>query len=150
MSLRLGYFLLASMLFAIPSGVEAQDISFNKTKQEYQDGEKTRDRDVALVFSDDQIVVKHRKRDDVYAEIPNSSITDLTYERSKHPRVKTAIFLSPLALFSPGKKHWFTIQYTTGDETEYVLLQLDKNEYQRVILEAETKTGKKVERVIED
>ena len=35
----------------------------------------------------------------------------LADRRLTSPRVKTAIFLSPLAPFSPGKKHWLTIEY---------------------------------------
>ena len=44
------------------------------------------------------------------AAIPFADVSSVAYERSKSPRVKTAIFLSPLALFSSGKKHWLTIE----------------------------------------
>lgn len=142
---------VAALFCAFPlHGIAQNEAVFNKVKQDYQDGDKNKDRDAALVFQADKILVKHRKANQVYAEIPNASITALTYEMSKHPRVKTAILLSPLALFSPGKKHWFTVQYKDGDKSTFVLLQLDKSEYQRVILEAETRTGMKVERVTEN
>ena len=48
-----------------------------------------------------------------YAEVSFADVTRIVYEvyeRAKSPRIKTAIFLSPLALFSPGKKHWLTIE----------------------------------------
>ncbi len=40
------------------------------------------------------------------------------YERSSHARIKTAILISPLALFSKGKKHWLTISYHNDDESQ--------------------------------
>ncbi len=45
-----------------------------------------------------------------YAVVPFADVTSVLYERAKSPRLKSAIFLSPLALFSPGKKHWLTIE----------------------------------------
>ena len=47
----------------------------------------------------------------------------MAYESAKSPRIKSAIFLSPLALFSSGKKHWLTIEYEGG----YAYMRLDKN-----------------------
>ncbi len=63
-----------------------------------------------------------------YAEIPFGDVTSVLYERSKSPRVKTAIFLSPLALFAPGKKHWLTIEYKGG----YSYMRLDKKNQRQV------------------
>ena len=31
----------------------------------------------------------------------------MEYEKSKHRRWKTGVLLTPLALLSKGKKHWF-------------------------------------------
>ena len=142
--------LLLGVCFGFAEQGHAQEMIFTKSKQVVQEGEKSRQRDVALVFSDDKVVVRDRKANQVFAEIPKASVNDITYELSKHPRYKTAIFLSPLALFSPGKRHWLTIEYQTGGKTEFVLLQLDKEEYQRIIATAEAKTGKDVKRIIED
>lgn len=141
---------LLALVFAVPAGLFADEIAFKKTKQVVQDGDKSKERDVALVFLDDKTVVKHRDAAQTYVEIPNSSITELTYELSKSPRMKAALFVSPLFLFSPGKKHWLTIKYQSGSESAFVLLHLDKKEYQRIIATSETKTGKKVERITED
>jgi len=132
----------------------ADDAHFKKTKIVVvsNNGEDTDERDCNLVFQDDRtIVVRHRTAsDEVYATIPFTAIRSMTYERAKSPRVKTAIFLSPLALFSPGKKHWLTIEYTTPDGgNSYVLLRLDKNEQQRIQAEAQARTGMDVERLVE-
>ena len=63
-----------------------------------------------------------------YDVIPFGSVSEMVYERSKSPRVKSAIFLSPLALFSPGKKHWLTIEYEGG----YAYMRLDKNNQRQI------------------
>ncbi len=80
-----------------------------------------------------------------FAEIPFSTITDVIYEQSKSPRVKTAIFLSPLALFSPGRKHWLTVEYEGG----FTYMRLDKNN-QRQIRAALGAAGFDVQTIIED
>ena len=134
----------------VASQAVGQETAFRKTKQVIQEGDKTKQRDVALIFQDDKILVSDRKGKQTYTEIANSSVTDLTYELSKHPRYKTALFVNPLFLFSPGKKHWLTIEYQTEGKSDFVLFQLDKKEYQRIVATAESKTGKDVKRVIED
>ena len=80
-----------------------------------------------------------------YAAIPFADVSSVAYERSKSPRVKTAIFLSPLALFSSGKKHWLTIEYEGG----YAYMRLDKKN-QRQIRAALGAAGFDVETLIED
>lgn len=129
--------------------LNAQTVTFKKTKEEYQVGQERKIRKVALSFTDEAVVVSSRNGRSRYAEIPFPSVTELVYERTTHPRIKTAIFLTPLALLSKGKKHWFTVKYKQEDESKFLLFQLDKKEYQQIIGAAETKTGVKVERVME-
>ena len=80
-----------------------------------------------------------------YEKIPFADVTSIVYERAKSPRLKTAIFLSPLALFSSGKKHWLTIEYEGG----YAYMRLDKNN-QRQMRAALGSMGFEVETIIED
>ena len=72
-------------------------------------------------------------------------MTSIVYERAKSPRVKTAILLSPIALFAPGKKHWLTIEYDGG----YAYMRLDKKN-QRQLRAALGAAGFEVETIIED
>lgn len=127
-----------------------ETIEFPKTKQIYQDGNDSDDRDINLLFTYDSIILKHRKNEQVYARIPYESVESVTYERSEHPRTKTAIFISPLALFSSSKKHWLTVTYDDGGTSNFVLMQLDKNEQQRIVATAETRLDVEVERLIEN
>ena len=41
--------------------------------------------------------------------IPYVEITEMEYEKSKHRRWKTGVLLTPLALLSKRKKHWFAV-----------------------------------------
>ena len=88
-----------------------------------------------LVFADGSIIVKDRKKPEVFATIPCHNIESVIYERSSHARIKTAILLSPMALFSNGKKHWLTITYKNGDK--------------RILATVETETGQDVEWILE-
>ena len=141
---------LLTLTLAFPSVLPAQDITFPRTKQVYREGDKSKQRDVALEFLDKELLVKHRKDDRVYATIPYDSVTEITYEMSKNARIAEAILLSPLFLLSSSKKHWLTVKYQTGGESDFVLLQLDKKEYQQAIATSEVRTGKKVTRVLEN
>lgn len=143
-------FVVAVVFLSVPT--LAEDLIFKETKQMIQKGDKSDDRDVALVLveSDRVLTVRHRKKEsEVYATIPYGSIQEITYERSAHPRAKSAIFLSPFALFSKGKKHWLTVTYQNEDKSDFVLLQLEKGEYQQILAALESQTGKKVERIVE-
>jgi len=80
-----------------------------------------------------------------YANVSFDDVTTIRYERAKSPRVKTAIFISPLALFSSGKKHWLTIEWDGG----FAYMQLDKN-IERQVRAALGSAGLEVETLIED
>lgn len=141
---------LLTLTLAFPAGLFSEDVAFRNAKQIFQEGGKSKQRDAALVFLDDQLLVRHRKGDQVFATIPYVSVTELTYELSKNARIAEAILISPLFLLSSSKKHWLTIKYQDGENPTFVLLQLDKSEYQQAVATAETKTGVKVARVLEN
>ena len=72
-----------------------------------------------------------------------SQITEMEYEQSKHRRWKTGVLLSPLALLSKAKKHWFAV--IRGEEE--TVFQLDKSNFSKILAVVESKTGKKVKMV---
>ncbi|MBI3894512.1 MAG: hypothetical protein HY313_01135, partial [Acidobacteria bacterium] len=113
---------LLAMSFPFVPTMSAEEVVFNKSKQMFQQGNKSKERGVGVVFLDDRILVRHRKNSQTYAEIPISSITGLKYELSKHPRIAASILVSPLFLFSSSKKHWLTIEYQTEGKAEFVIL----------------------------
>ena len=118
------------------------------TKDNGESDEKKRDARMEIDQDAQLIWIVHEKDGAdkaTYAKIPFADVTSVVYERAKSPRVKTAIFLSPLALFAPGKKHWLTIEYEGG----YAYMRLDKNN-QRQIRAAIGAVGFEVETIIED
>ena len=142
---------LLAILAFLPAQVFAEDIQFPKTKYVIQDdGGKDKEIKANLIFTSDSIIVKARKKPSEFAEIPYGSVESVVYERSTHARIKTAILISPMALLSKGKKHWLTITYLNGDESQgFALLKLDKKEYRRILAVTAAKTGRDVERIID-
>lgn len=153
MSIRSGvlYLLVAAM-----TGTATADVlQFRKvdyfqivTKANGEPEEKKHDARLEIDQDAQQLRIVHEKRgasEATYAEIPFANVTNVLYEQSKSPRWKTAIFLSPLALFSSGRKHWLTIEYEGG----YAYMRLDKNN-QRQIRAALGAAGFDVETILED
>ena len=146
----------AAMLLSVLASLQAADvIEFRKVdyfevvpKTDGEPEEKKRDARLEIDQDAGEIRIVDEKRGAArasYATIPFSAITSVVYERSKSPRVKTAIFLSPLALFSAGKKHWLTIEYDGG----YAYMRLDKKN-QRQVRAALGAAGFDVETLIDD
>ena len=139
----------------IAASVPAAVLEFRKvdyfevvTKDNGEQDEEKRDARMEIDQDVQLLRIVHEKNgaeEATYAEIPFAAVTRVVYESAKSPRVKTAIFLSPLALFSSGKKHWLTIEFDGG----YAYMQLDKNN-QRQIRAALGASGFDVETIIED
>lgn len=118
------------------------------TKDNGEMDEEKRDARLEIDQDGGMISIVHEKKgaeEATYATVSIADVTSVLYERAASPRVKTAIFLSPLALFSPGKKHWLTIEWDGG----YAYMRLDKNN-QRQIRAALNAAGLDVETLIED
>ena len=140
---------------AVASVPAASVVEFRKvdyfevvTKDNGEQDEKKRDARMEIDQDAQLIWIVHEKdgaEKATYSEIHFADVTSIVYERAKSPRLKTAIFLSPLALFSSGKKHWLTIEYEGG----YAYMRLDKNN-QRQIRAALGAAGFEVETIIED
>ena len=58
-----------------------------------------------------------------------SGVKSIEYERSTHPRWRTAVLVSPLFLLSKAKHHWLNIQ---GENGQYAILRLAKGEQQMI------------------
>lgn len=150
-------FIIGAVLLAVcAANLPAADVAeFRKvdffevvTKDNGEPDEKKRDARMEIDTDAQEIRIVHEKdgaEKATYAVIPFADVSSIVYERSKSPRVKTAIFLSPLALFSSGKKHWLTIEY----EGDYAYMRLDKKN-QRQLRAALGASGFEVETIIED
>jgi len=103
-------------------------------------GEKTKQVKTRLVIADDGVRIETRKGAELMG-FQFDEIKRISYERSTHPRWKTAVFLSPLALLSKSKHHWLNIQGTGGQSA---ILRLGKHDYQLIRNELEAKWGHEI------
>ena len=78
-------------------------------------------------------------------EIPWKSIDEAEYGQKVGRRMKTAIFLSPIALFSKARKHYLTISYKDKkDEMQSVVFELGKELVRTTLTVVETRSGRKI------
>jgi hypothetical protein len=119
--------------------------SFPKAKLNLQVGEKKKEIDATVKYEQDALVLVDKKTEVAVKTFPYTNIKGAEYSYSKSPRWKTAILVSPLFLFTSGKKHWFAVQAND----DYAVMQLDKTNYKLILAAFEAKTGKEVE-ILED
>ena len=136
--------MIRCLLFVLMACVTLTGQTFEKSKMYVEQEHKLRLRKVAIDVEAEALVVtgKSEKYSSV-VRIPYAEITEMEYEQSKHRRWKTGVLLSPLALLSKGKKHWFAV--IRGDEE--TVFQLDKSNFAKILAAVESKTGKKVKMV---
>jgi hypothetical protein len=84
------------------------------------------------------------------ANIPASSITELSYGQDVHRRVGSAIALGvvsfgagALLALAKSKKHFVGITWADGDKKGGLAIQCDKNEYRGILAGLEGVSGKK-------
>jgi hypothetical protein len=136
-----GVLALVALLGPIVHGQAGE--TFSKARLSLQVGDKTRAVDVNVVYEPTALVVIDKNTGQPLKTFPYAEMKGGEYSFAKSPRWKTAILVSPLFLFTSGKKHWFLAQ----GASDYALLHLDKSNYRMVLASFETRTGKKVEMV---
>ncbi len=73
-------------------------------------------------------------KDSAMLEISWDRVSQLEYGQNAARRWRSAILLSPLALFSKAKKHFVTITYQDKDKVEQaVVLEFDKDDIRMVL-----------------
>jgi hypothetical protein len=78
-------------------------------------------------------------------EIPWKRIDEAEYGQKVGRRVKTAILLTPLALFSKARKHYLTISYKDKkDEMQSAVFELGKELVRTTLTVVETRSGRKI------
>jgi hypothetical protein len=138
MSRFLPVLLVAGLLAG--NALHAQE-TFTKAKLNLQVGEKKKEVDSSLKYTDAALLITDKKTGVTIKTFPYEAIKTMEYSYSKSPRWKSAIFVSPLFLFTSGKKHWLAVQ----GSNDYAVMQLDKTNFKLILAALETKTGKKIE-----
>jgi len=87
-----------------------------------------------------------------YAVIPYDAIKKIVYEKSSHRRYGAGLLVNPFLLFSKGKKHWLTIEFTDVAYLRqgYVYMRLDKKNQRQILSALGAGTGIEIEQIIED
>ncbi len=130
--------------------VQGQGNSFNRIR--YNGGSvdsnvNPKDWDNRLTITGDTITLA--LKDGKTVNIPDKSVTSLSYGQEAHRRVGTmialAVLVAPVALFGLFHKtrlHYIGIQYMTPDKkTAGILLQGDKNNYRAILVGLQGVTG---------
>ena len=77
--------------------------------------------------------------------IPWSGIEEIEYGQKVGHRMKTAIFLTPLSLFSKSRHHYVTLSYKDADGREQAaVFEFDKNDIRPALATLKARSGKEV------
>jgi hypothetical protein len=93
----------------------------------------------------DTVVLTPKPKEGSPIIIPWASIEEVEYGQKAGRRVKTAIFLSPLALFGKSRKHYVTLAWkdaTAADQT--AVLEFSKDDIRTVLAVLKARTGKPI------
>jgi hypothetical protein len=97
-----------------------------------------------LATADDQKLV-FVSENGAMIEIPWKKIDEAEYGQKVGRRVKTAIFLTPIALFSKARKHYLTITYKDAKgEGQSAIFELGKELVRPTLAVMEARTGRKI------
>ena len=141
-SLLAGVLLLTVTVLTAESRAQPPEMSFDKLELRTSFGGAEEGQKGRLLVSANQIQFATKNGNAVYFSVPSHSVTDLFYSRVSGRRIKTAVFVSPLLLFSKGKKHYMTISFDNGENlVGAVEFRLDKSNYRGILHAVESVSG---------
>lgn len=149
-------------LLSVNIGINAQtnqnQPTFRKVKMMLQDGDKTFQKPVVVIFSEGSMIIND-KYGKLAKEFDYADIEHAEYSYSKSPRWKTGLGMGaaglafpPLLLiaiplgFTKHRRHWLTVR----TNEDYAVLKLSKSTRKLFIPTFETRSGITVEAVGED
>ena len=153
--------LIAIGLLCVMAGnvvvVAANAIIFKKVDVFVMQGQDEKKRDARMELDFEVRILslvdeKNRAEKATFAVIPYDAITKIVYERSAHRRYGAGLLINPFLLFSKGKKHWLTIEFTdvTDLPQGYVYMRLNKDNQRQIRSALGSGTGIEIEQIIED
>ena len=133
--------------FVLTSMVVTPALALDKEKAMYVGGTanvapKT---EGVLATTDDTKMMFVAEKGGGLIEIPWKRIDEAEYGQKVGRRVKTAILLTPLALFSKARKHYLTISYKDkNNEMQSAVFELGKDLVRTTLTVVETRSGRKI------
>jgi hypothetical protein len=93
----------------------------------------------------DTLVLTPKLNEGMPMILPWTSIDEVEYGQKAGRRVKTAIFLSPLALFGKSRQHYITLTWKDATDTEQTaVLEFSKDDIRQAIAVLKARTGKAI------
>lgn len=142
-------FIAAVLLLSVADVRAAERESFRKTKLADVKGKQA---DVNLTFDGSAKTVVVDVSSHVIATIAYADLDKISYEYSKHHRIKqgavvmvASLGAGAIVMLTSSKSHWLTFEYRDKDVPKTLVLRMDKSEYRSIIQTAEAQTGKAVE-----
>lgn len=127
---------------AVPAAGQSPEMSFDKLELRTTFGGAQEGQEGRLAVNADRIRFLSKNGRAEYFSIPSKAVTDLFYSRVSGRRIKTAILVSPLLLFSKGKKHYMTISFNDGAGLAgAVEFRLDKSNYRGTLHAVDSVSG---------
>ena len=126
-----------------------REISFHKSKLADVKGKQA---NIDLIFSDPkESIIVNVAAGHTIASIPYAATDKLSYEYSKHHRIKQGAIVmvaslgaGAIVMLTSSKSHWLTIEYHEENAPKTLVLRMDKSEYQKILKTAKTATGKDI------
>ena len=142
------FFTVLSLLISVTSFAAADDVIFHRTQVV---GGKNHEAKAQLVFSPAARILSVRVADRVVAEIPYDHIDKISYEYSKHHRVKQGAIIMVASLGAGGivmltksKSHWLYVDYKDNEIPKSIVLRMDNKEHKNILMTAREQTEKEV------
>ena len=94
------------------------------------------------LFIDGTSITFAKNKENTYFELHPSIITELFYSRVSGRRIGAAVLVTPLLLFSKGKKHYLTLSFNDGAGLIGAIeFKLHKSNYRPILRTLEEVTG---------
>jgi hypothetical protein len=136
------------LCLSLPASTFAKDPGYKVTYDGGSLPDQKTGADLQLVISGDHISFLKDKAE--IANIPSSSVTEISYGQDVHRRIGAAIGLAVVSLgigalmaLTKSKKHYVGLTWAYGDKKGGLAVQCDKNDYRGVLAGLEGVTGKK-------
>ena len=99
---------------------------------------------VRLDLSDSEVLVLHGAG--AALRIPYQKINTLEYGQNVSRRYAAAVLISPILLLSKSRKHFLTLGYVDGGETQQaIVFRIQKGDIRSILSSLEARTGRRVE-----
>jgi len=129
--------------------IRIEDIVFRRTKLADAKGKEA---DANLIFRVDARLIELRVANRSVAEIPYGSVDKMSYDYTKHHRIKegavvmvASLGAGAIVMLTKSKSHYLEVDYHEGTAPSALVLRLDKKEYKEVLRTARDQTGKDIE-----